>query len=392
MKKHPYIVFSIILVISLGAIIFSFHKLYHDCKAGNEKTYHFDVTKNKKSDFNYTMSNSGSWHDGVNFGLSYAQYDFNLYNNSKKNLSDWKIVLKFDSKIKIDSSWNGEYELLDDSTLKITPLDYNQFIQAGAQMPFGCVIAAKGIVGVDSFVLEAHYNTNWRQTRKYFVLKFIAEAWIVLLLIYILIILRASSHKRRQAREEQIILHAINTLVDFIEAKDDSTKGHSKRVAVFTRRIAKRMKLPPEDIRNFYFTALVHDCGKIGIPDNILKKEDKLTPEEYNVIKSHTTIGAGMLTSFTDIKNITDGPLQHHERYDGKGYPNGLKGEEISLSARIIAVADTFDVMNSERCYKKKYSKEQIINELKDNSGTQFDPKIVDIFLQMLEDGSITFD
>ena len=265
-------------------------------------------------------------------------------------------------------------------------------IQKYLLIHLGCVIAAKGIKEVDSFVLEAHYNINWRQTRKYFVLKFIAEAWIVLLLIFILILLRASSHKRRQAREEQIILHAINTLVDFIEAKDDSTKGHSKRVAVFTRRIARRMKLPLEDIRNFYFTALVHDCGKIGIPDSILKKEDKLTPEEYNVIKSHTTIGAGMLTSFTDIKNITDGPLQHHERYDGKGYPNGLKGEEISLSARIIAVADTFDVMNSERCYKKKYSKEQIINELKDNSGTQFDPKIVDIFLQMLEDGSITFD
>ena len=135
----------------------------------------------------------------------------------------------------------------------------------------------------------------------------------------------------------------------------------------------------------------MHDCGKIGIPDAILNKPDKLTEEEYEIIKTHTIQGNRILKDFTSIEGIRDGALYHHERYDGKGYPQGLKGEEIPLIARIICVADSFDVMNSERCYQHKMTKEDILEQLEINKGAQFDPKIVDCFLAMIAAGTIEF-
>lgn len=196
---------------------------------------------------------------------------------------------------------------------------------------------------------------------------------------------------RRTSQNEQIIEETMQSFMGFIDAKDQTTNGHSKRVATYTRLLAKRMGFKEEECERMYYIGLMHDCGKIGIPDAVLNKPDRLTDEEYEIIKKHTTIGGNILKNFTSIEGIQDGALYHHERYDGSGYPQGLKGENIPLIGRMICVCDSFDVMNSERCYTNKMTKEDIFYQLSENRGVQFDPKIVDVFIGMLQDGTIKF-
>jgi hypothetical protein len=147
-----------------------------------------------------------------------------------------------------------------------------------------------------------------------------------------------------------------------------------------------------EELDRIYYTALLHDCGKIGVPDNILGKPGKLTDEEFKIIKSHTVRGGEILDHFKSLEGVNEGALYHHERYDGKGYPKGLAGKEIPLIARIICVADSFDTMNSNRVYRKKLTKECIINEIETNKGRQFDPEIADVMLKLLHSSNSLFD
>lgn len=216
---------------------------------------------------------------------------------------------------------------------------------------------------------------------------------IVIISVIVIIMMAFSIYgiSKRQKENSKIIEEAILSFMGFIDAKDTTTNGHSKRVAEYTRLLAKRMGYTDEEAQRLYYIGLMHDCGKIGIPDAILNKPDKLTEEEYSIIKNHTLIGEKILQDFNSIKGIRDGALYHHEKYDGTGYPQGLKGEEIPLIGRMICVIDSFDVMNSERCYSNKMTKEDIISQLETNSGIQFDPQIVEVFLGMLEDGTIKF-
>lgn len=153
--------------------------------------------------------------------------------------------------------------------------------------------------------------------------------------------------------------------------------------------IAKRLQYSKEKCENLRQMALLHDIGKIGIPDAILNKPGRLTDEEYAVMKTHVTRGGEILKDFTMIDNVSVGALYHHERYDGSGYCVGLKGEEIPLDARIIGIADAFDAMTANRVYRKQLDIDFVIGELKRCSGTQFDPKLVDILLSLIEDGTI---
>lgn len=134
----------------------------------------------------------------------------------------------------------------------------------------------------------------------------------------------------------------------------------------------------------------MHDCGKISVPVNILLKPGKLTDEEYEVIKSHTIYGEKMLRDFSSIEGIDLGALYHHERYDGKGYPHGLSGENIPLIARIICVADSLDAMNSNRCYRPRLTREVILEELENNKGKQFDPEVVEHLIKLIKQNIIT--
>ncbi len=194
--------------------------------------------------------------------------------------------------------------------------------------------------------------------------------------------------RRRQREYRDILEQSLLTFAGTIDAKDKYTNGHSTRVAQYSRELARRMGLNEQEQEHIYYVALLHDIGKIGIPDNILNKPGKLTPEEREVIQRHPKIGAEILKNFTALDGIMDGAKYHHERYDGKGYCEGRAGEDIPLMARIIGVADTYDAMSSERCYRKPLSEDIILSELKNGSGTQFDPAIVPYMLAMIADGT----
>jgi response regulator RpfG family c-di-GMP phosphodiesterase len=179
---------------------------------------------------------------------------------------------------------------------------------------------------------------------------------------------------------EQIITALSNT----VEAKDKYTRGHSMRVAQYSREIVRRMGGSDEEQLRVYYIGLLHDVGKIRIPDTIINKEGRLTDEEFNQIKLHTTAGYHILKEIDVISDLAVGARWHHERYDGKGYPNGLAGENIPEIARIISVADAYDAMTSNRSYRNGLPQDVVRNEIEKGKGTQFDPKIADVMLQMI--------
>jgi len=174
-----------------------------------------------------------------------------------------------------------------------------------------------------------------------------------------------------------------------VDAKDIMTSQHSQRVSEYSVLIAKKYGFSEEEVDNLRNAALLHDIGKIGIPDAILNKPDKLTDEEYEKMKMHATLGADILKDFTLVEHAAEGAKYHHERYDGSGYPDGLKGDDIPLYGRIIAIADAFDAMTANRVYRKRLSFEQVMSELENGRGTQFDPELLDLFLGLLDEGDI---
>jgi len=180
-------------------------------------------------------------------------------------------------------------------------------------------------------------------------------------------------------------LELTKALANAIDSRDTYTAHHSENVAKYSLEIAKKMKLSKDSCSIIHIGGLLHDIGKIGIPEHILNKPGKLTDEEFDIIKTHPTIGYDIIKHVTSFKQkgILDIVLYHHERYDGKGYPKGLKGEQIPLYARIVAVADTYDAMYSQRVYRNNLDQEFILNEIHQNKGKQFDPQIVDIFLSL---------
>ena len=196
------------------------------------------------------------------------------------------------------------------------------------------------------------------------------------------------SHKEAEKREAAMFEQTAESLASAIDAKDRYTHGHSTRVASISRQIAERAGLPEEECRKIYFSALLHDVGKIGVPDVIINKEGKLTDEEFEHIRQHPVLGYQILSSIRQSPELSVGAHYHHERYDGKGYPDGLKGEEIPETARIIAVADAYDAMTSTRSYRKELSDEKTKEELRKGMGTQFDPKYAQIMLDIMEEGA----
>lgn len=184
---------------------------------------------------------------------------------------------------------------------------------------------------------------------------------------------------------EKAYLESIETLRYTVEAKDTYTRGHSDRVSEYSVLIGKTLGLPDSDLKTLQIGGLFHDIGKIGVPDTILQKETKLTDDEYSEIKNHPSIGAHILSTATIFKDIIPIVKHHHERYDGKGYPGQLKGEEIPYLARIAAVADSFDAMTSRRTYRDSLPIETVISEFERCKGTQFDAKIADVFLDILK-------
>ena len=206
---------------------------------------------------------------------------------------------------------------------------------------------------------------------------------------------------QRQLNKQQLKLDMANetvtTIANAVDAKDVRTLQHSMRVAEYSVLIAKEMGCfgwwqRRKKLQNLKRAAQMHDIGKIGIPDRVLNKVGRLTDEEYALMKSHVIRGAEILKDFTLVDNVVEGTRYHHERYDGKGYPDGLKGEEIPLFGRVIGVADAFDAMTSNRVYRNYMDTDYVMNEMKRGRGTQFDPDALDAFLRLVDKGVIDLE
>ena len=193
-----------------------------------------------------------------------------------------------------------------------------------------------------------------------------------------------AEERRRQV--EQLSEEVMKTLANTIDAKDKYTNGHSVRVAVYSKEIAKRCGKSKKEQNDIYHMGLLHDIGKIGVPDTIINKKDKLTDEEYMAVRQHPEIGSDILKTIEQIPDIMAGARWHHERYDGKGYPDGLKGNQIPEFARIIGVADAYDAMTSKRSYRDVLPQQVVRDELEKGKGTQFDPLFAEIMIQMIDD------
>ena len=196
----------------------------------------------------------------------------------------------------------------------------------------------------------------------------------------------ASEIRAKTEKLSRIYLQIVQALAASVDAKDKYTHGHSARVAAYAGEIARRSGFSPEEQDRVYMTGLLHDVGKIGIQDAIINKTSRLTEEEFAAIRTHPAVGAEILQKIGDLPELTVGARWHHERFGGGGYPDGLTGEEIPELARIIAVADTYDAMTSNRSYRGALPQEKVRAEIERCKGSQFDPRFADILLEMMDE------
>ena len=363
-------------------------------------------------------------------------YDFFVTNNTDDQISDFSFKLVFSQETYLASAWNGALEIhqnvkggelvatipdlrdynADDYALEMFRVDGESFVTMKAgdyliyhpsasmnamEIPIepreasapGIILYVEMGTDIHESTLELQYSFHRLVTSEPFFWASIAGVviWLIALIIVVITSLQIRRYNVRHERDNEIINESIETFTGFIDAKDPYTNGHSKRVAKYTRLIAKELGYEGEDLDRIYYVALLHDCGKIGVPDSILRKPGRLTEEEFEIIKSHTVQGGEILSSFKSLENVGEGARYHHERYDGRGYPEGKAGEEIPLIARMICVADSFDAMNSNRVYRRRLTIENIVAEIQTNKGTQFDPKIADVMLRLIEEGKISY-
>ncbi len=245
--------------------------------------------------------------------------------------------------------------------------------------------------GYDYFI-HIHKDKKLTEYPLFWILAVVIAAALVLGICILIACAKIAAVRKRQEEYQTIVDQFLRAFAKTIDAKDKYTNGHSIRVAYYSRELAKRLGMSAQDQERVYYIALMHDIGKIGIPDSILKKAGKLTKEEMDIIKTHPEIGGEILKDCTALDGISEGARYHHERFDGTGYCEGLNGQEIPMIARIIGVADAYDAMSNARCYRKALDQAVIEEELKKGAGSQFDPDIVPVMLQMMEEGSVPVD
>ncbi len=386
-KRVPLIIMTIIPVIIIAGFItiISINSIDINQKLLNSSQDNSPANNNRA---HYSVSVSVSKHWNNSDGTVGAQYDGYIYNNSDYDFTEWEVSIPVPEGSYVDSYWDGQ-AFVDGSNLIILPEIYNGTVFASDSRKFGIILYTPSDYQVSDIYIEGRSIFNYRSSPLFTVLIAASILWTVVLVVMIIDRYRTRSFEIRRKHDEEIITQSITTFVNFIDAKDPYTKGHSSRVALYAKEIARRMHMPPAEQRQLYYIALMHDVGKIGTPDAILNKKGALTTDERHIIESHTTIGGDMLKSFTSIDGIIEGALYHHERYDGKGYPRGISGQDIPLYARIICICDSYDAMSSNRCYRRHLDRETILSELRNNSGSQFDPDIVKYMIDMIDDGFV---
>ena len=283
---------------------------------------------------------------------------------------------------KLDGVDSDYIQIADDLTISYTN------ISGGRHTFHVYVIDSNGLVSNEIDIVLIKDKQIYEQTWFWIVTGLVAIL-LIFIINFLIIHKKAKNAKAREAELKGITIESIEAIARTIDAKDAYTNGHSIRVGRYSRIIAEAMGMEGDSLENLYYTALLHDIGKIGIPDAILNKPGRLTDEEFDIMKSHTTKGSKILKDISTIPNIVEGAKYHHEKYGGGGYPEGLKGEDIPLIARIICCADCFDAMATKRVYKEPYPKEKIVAEFERCKGIQFDPEIADVVIKLIEEGKL---
>lgn len=319
-----------------------------------------------------------------------VQYDFFVENHMRWPLIDWEMLITMPKEAKIDSSWSGQFLMTDKEILYRPDPDRDVYrVKSGNTEGFGMVLMSDEIMVITDFLLVGYRDAKITGYFSFYILISMAVIWAFSVALYMTMKYRTKSLEQQRIRDQKIIVGTMQIIAGFIDAKDEYTTGHSNRVSQYATKIAEKMKLDEEQIKNIGYIAMMHDCGKMGVRDNVLNKPGKLTDEEMEIMRTHTILGGKVLQSMTAIVGMREGALYHHERYDGAGYPEGLKGNQIPLCARIICVADSFDAMHGDRVYRKHLDMNEIIRELEDNMGKQFDPEIAGHMVDMLRSGEI---
>lgn len=352
-----------------------------------------------------------------------AQYDGKFYNNTNHTFTDWTVTVQVPESYWVDSTWNfeGTYYYSESKPIPKKHSDYPEYLrQYESEIDYiemrkiqgnkATEISSKNTIDKDPFMLGMIMYTPFRFDVSrvkitgrfiyaptdfpiYYVLLIAigitSVSLVTLIIVNVTVKQKLRYYELSQKLNFDIMVQSFKTFANLIYAKDAYTKEHSLRVAAYAREIAKRMYMSEQEQMEIYWCGLMHDVGKIGIAESILHKPTNLTPEEYDEIQSHTTKGYEMLCDFTTIPKLKEVAKSHHEHWDGTGYCEHLKGEQIPLEARIICVCDTFDAMNTDRCYRHSLTKDKIVEEFKKYSGTYFEPKIAKIMLEMIQDGSV---
>ncbi len=318
-----------------------------------------------------------------------AEYIIDFRNDTENPFTDWQLTFCVPEGSIINDSWNGNF-IEKNGIVIVKSESGSSRIKPGGSRSIGFVMFTDAstvkVYPVPEMNIMFHQEFLMRDSLAVKIAVFTLVIYVLGALLFFVSKISSYRYKLQSEHDHKIIVQALKSFSTIIDAKDEYTRGHSLRVAVYSKELARRLNMSVEEQQRVFYIALLHDIGKIGIPDAILCKPGALTDTEREQIKRHVVTGGDILKDFTSIEGIEDGARYHHERYDGMGYCEGLCGTEIPLVARIIAVADAFDAMSSARCYRLKSSMAYIILELRDNFGKQFDPVIAQHMLDMISD------
>ena len=349
----------------------------YDTQQDDTSKIRITVTKNKQK----------QWQDQNNPFMG-AQFDGYVENLTDTDLVNWKIVIPVPPGSYLDSWWSGTF-WIKDSKINIIPLEDTATVPAKGMLKFGCILYAPPSFNPSGCFITASKKIMVKDTSFYKVLVFSIFGIAIICILGTVFMFRLKNLQDKQKQDQKFIEQILNAFAKTIEAKDKYTRGHSRRVSDYAKEIARRAGLSEDDQRKIQYIALLHDVGKIGIKDEILNYPGKLPEEKMTVMRTHAEIGSDIVKALNEIPSMAQIVRSHHERYDGTGYPDKLAGKNIPLFARIICLADSFDAMTSNRIYRKQFDAKRAEQELENCAGTQFDPDLVPIMLQMIDEGIV---
>ena len=425
------VVFAVLLVVIILNLVIHVRHV----KQFNERVLTVDYTSDTTEvwgDIHQRGLATDSWQkvDYPSSTLTGTVYEGTVYNNSGTNMTSWTLRIDILSDCFINNGWNGTFEIhqfengyeytstlsLQDYSEKtlgdlkygvygadlLIPLSKGDYVIYYPTDGEAAIKSASGMVGESSmgmiFYSEdgkenlTHYTLEYTLYKSIWtgseatLFKVLMPTWFAAALIFVIVSLMVIRFEKRYSLQSSVTTEFLNVFSDFVDAKDPHMKDHSKRVAAYSRMIAHKLGMARKDCENVYYAGLVHDIGKCYVPDYILQKPGSLTTEEFETVKSHTLKGYKMLENCKSIPGIAEGALYHHERYDGTGYPTEKAGEDIPLIGRIISIADSYDVMRNGDVYRTSSTKQACIEELKKGSGTQYDPVVLEAFLEVLDE------